>query len=490
MTGLRESYDAIVVGAGIGGLTAASLLAKNKKSVLVLEQGSRPGGYCSSFEDRGCTFDVGLSYLLGCELGGGIYEILDELGLRDCIEFVRLRPAIRIIGNNYDVSVGSASDLADTLVGLFPMETPSIRQFMGECRAVADETNSLSKKLPDAMDPGSRTAFKLFSFLRYRRTWLYGRKSRQEVVEGFFRDPTLRVIVLSMLTHFDPGVMARLSMAELGTKEDFYYPKGGAQSLAEVLVDGLRRFKGELALGTRVDRIMVKDHRAWGVTLHDGRQIEARYVISDADAKRTYVNLVGEEHLKSRFKRKLELRPISRSGFIVSLGVSLNLKAMGFDGASIVYNPVDDIEELYGVDPSVCTLNINLPSINEPWRSWGSTTAVQIKAALPYNAVDDWASHQEEVADAMIKSAANVIPNLAKHVISKHIMSPPALEEATGNSQGAVLGWYPYPGKHRESHKTIIRNLYQVGQWSLPGGGVPSAFISGRNAARLVMKGK
>lgn len=487
---IKDSYDVVVIGAGIGGLTAAALLAKRKKSVLVLEQAGKPGGYCSSFEDRGCTFDIGLSYLLGCELGGPIYEVLDELGLRDAIDFIRLKPAIRIMGQDYDISIVSPSGFADTLADYFPMETPAIRQFMAECRAVGTEMRSLSRASMDTMSAGMKAAFSLYSFFRYRRAWVYGKKSRQDVIDAYFHDPKLKVIVLSVLTHFDPGVVARLSMSELGAKEDFYYPRGGAQALANVLVDGIGRYRGEVCLNTRVDKISVQGGRAVGVVLEDGRQIAAQQVVSDMDARSAFLNLVGEEHLSGRFLRSLNGRRLSRSAFIVSMGVSLNLKAMGFDCASIVYNPVDEVDDLYGSDPSKCALNINLPSIVESWRSWGSTTAIQLTATFPYDAVTDWRQEEEEVATRLIASAERIIPNLSKHVISKNIMSPAVLESATGNTQGAILGWYPSPGRSSRSQKTPIRNLYQAGQWSLPGGGVPAAFISGRHAAALVLKGK
>ncbi|HJX69940.1 MAG TPA: NAD(P)-binding protein, partial [Dehalococcoidia bacterium] len=117
---VKDSYDAVVIGGGIGGLTCGALLARNRMSVLIAEQGSKPGGCCTSFEHRGYTFDNGLSALTGCEIGGAIYQTLEELELRDEIEFIKMEPAIRVIGSDYEVRISSAEGLEDRLIEIFP----------------------------------------------------------------------------------------------------------------------------------------------------------------------------------------------------------------------------------------------------------------------------------------------------------------------------------------------------------------------------------
>ncbi len=490
MTVLNDTYDVVVVGAGIGGLTCGALLAKNKKSVLIVEQSATAGGYCSSFEHRGYVFDTGLTSLTGCELGGAIYSVLDDLELRDSIEFMRVKPSVRIVGGDYDFRISSAEGLEDKLRKLFSMETLHIRQFVGECKTVASEMEELSGRSPDLMNMWQRLAFRMALFLRYRRAMIYGRKSWKQVIEGFFEDPKLRAITLSMLPYFDSGAAARLPMTELGTQQDFYYPRGGAQALADVLADGLQRYDGHLSLGSAVDRIMVENGRAVGVQLGDERQIKARCVVSNVDARQTFLKLVGEEHLGSRFVRKLGQGRLSGSAFVVSLGVKLNLKAMGFDGTCIICNPSDDADELLGSDPEKCTVTINLHSILDPSQAWGSTTAVQLTAMLPYDMVEDWGAEEGAIADKLTATAEKVIPKLSDQVVSRHILSPLTLEQSTANNEGAVRGWYPAPRSGARSQKTPIKSLYQAGHWTFRGGGVPAVVASGKNAARLVLKEK
>ncbi len=491
MPSFKDTYDVVIVGAGIGGLTCGAFLAKNKKSVLVLEQNGRPGGYCSSFEHRGYVFDTGLLYLTGCELGGSVYQALDSLGLRESVDFMRIRPGTRLIGTGYDFRISSSEELEDKLTQAFPLETLAIRQFMSECRAVADETGRLLNRKPaDLANVWQKMAWPILSLVRYRRAMVYGRKSWRQVVDGFFSDPKLRAIVLSLFPLYDPGVMARLPMMELGSREDRYYPRRGAQALADALADGMQRYGGHLALNSAVDRLLVEGRRVVGVKLKDGTQIRARHVVSNADARQTFLRLLGEQYISSRFIARLNGGTLSPSAFVVSLGVSLNLKAMGFDAATIVYNPSDDPDRLFGTDPANCRLGITIHSILEPSQAPDSTSAVQIVALFPYDAVQDWKAEEEAIADRLVASAEKVIPRLSNHILCRHINSPASLEESTSNTHGAVLGWYPAPRTRTRSQRTPVKNFYQAGQWTYTGGGVPATIASGRNAAQLVLRRK
>jgi phytoene desaturase len=485
---LKDSYDAVVIGAGIGGLTCGALLARNRRSVLVAEQSSQPGGCCASFVHGGYLFDKGVCYLTGCEPGGAIYEILEDLGLRRKVELVKMEPAIRIIGSDYDLRISSAESLEDRLIKLFPMEAMSIREFVAECRATTAEIERLSRTSLDLMNVWQKMAFMVASLFKYRRTIKYMRKSCQEVVASFLQNEKLRAIVLSTYPYNGLGAMAGVMMV-LGNTNSFYYPKGGLQVLADLLSGGLREYNGDLALDTRVNKIILEGNRAAGVELSDGRQVKARYVVSNVDARQTFLKLVGEKHLPLKFRKELDESPVSPSAFIVSLGVRLNLKAMGFGVVYNIYHPSNDLGELFGIDPDKCIVSIIMHSIIDPSQAPGSNTTVQLVALLPYPVVTDWKAAEEAIADKLIASAENFIPRLSKHIVCKHIISPLTFEQSTLNSQGAILGWQLTPGDKIRSQKTPIKNLYQAGHWTFPGGGVSQVVISGRNAAQLVLKG-
>jgi len=485
---LKDSYDVVVIGGGIGGLTCGALLAMNRMSVLVVEQSSKPGGCCSSFEHKDYIFDNGLCALLGCEFDGPIYETLMELGLIGNIEFIKMEPRIRVIGSDYDLRISSAESLEDKLAELFPMEAFAIHEFMAECKVMATEMERLSKNSIDLVNLVQKIFFYITFLFKYGMMKKYGGKSWHEVITSLFEDVKLRTILLSV-THFDPRTMAPLPMMILGSGEGFYYPKGGAQALANVMVDGIYKYHGEIALDTKVDKISVQDKKAAGVMLNDGRRIRSRYVISNADSKQTFLNMVGEEHLPTGFSKALDESQLYNSPFLVSLGVTLNLKVMGFDNAYIVYNPSEDTNELFGTDPEKRQVTIIINSIKEPSQVPNSNSCVQLSVMFPYDAVDNWEVEQDVIADKLINSADKVIPGLSEHIICKHITTPLTMQQNTLNIQGA-MGWLPTPGSKMRSQKTPIKNLYQAGQWTHPGAGVPTVMTSGRHAAELTMKGK
>ena len=112
---IKDKYDVIVIGAGIGGLTCGAFLAKEGLSVLVAEQHSKPGGYCTSFQRKGFTFDAGFDFFVGVETGGMVNNILAELGLKDEIDFIEPAPPSQIMGSDYNVPFTPLASLAGEL---------------------------------------------------------------------------------------------------------------------------------------------------------------------------------------------------------------------------------------------------------------------------------------------------------------------------------------------------------------------------------------
>ncbi len=495
---LKSKYDVIVIGAGMGGLTCGSLLAKEGLHVLVAEQGPKPGGCCTSFERAGFTFDFGPAITGGCERGGLIFNTLDKLGLAKEIEFIKPDPVMRVIGSDYDLRISSLGSFAEELKRIFPAESVNIDNFMQECRAVTREFGTLSKAAPDLMSFVQNVGLMMRFLLNFPRVKKYGGKSGREVFVTFFKEPKLRAIFHSIMP-FHPESISTLFMATLGSKEEHYYPRGGAQALANVFASGVTKNGGGLALNTMVTKILVEKGKVVGVQLEDGTEIRANHVVSNADSRLTFLKLVGQEHLDAKFVRELNDSKLSGSYLLVSLGVDLDLRAMGFDGAAIVCNRSDNLDEIFSTDLDKCCLQIRMHSLLDPSQAPERMATVQLLSPLPYDYMGSWKREKggtwgegyeklkQEVADRLIAAAEKIIPGLSRHIVCKDIATPLTYERNTLNSQGAA-GWFPGPSGKMRSQKTPIKSLYQAGQWTFPGPGVPTVVTSGRNAARLVLK--
>jgi all-trans-retinol 13,14-reductase len=493
---MKEKYDVVVIGAGIGGLTCGAFLAKEGLSILVAEQHTKPGGYCTSFQCKGFTFDAGIEFIVGAEKDGMLANTLEELGLKDEIEFIELVPPTRIVGKDYDVPFTSLERLAGELKKMFPKESPNIDAFVLDCRSVTSQLMALPA--PDLLDSKGKMGLMIKFLFKSPQLRKYGGKSFRQALLESFKDPKLIAILGSVPDH-SPTWAASSQMLVMGFPA-FQYPKGGIQALTDVLKSGMVRYGGELALKTMVTGISIEGGRATGVKLSNGGVISSRCVVSNADGRQTFLKLIGEQHLSPKFVRELKETQLGTSFFLVSLGVDMDLRAMGFNGTTIVYNRSDNIDEIYGGDPEKCSLWIMMHSLREPSQAPEGRATIQIIAPFPYNYMGYWKrktdgtrgkeyeSFKEEVANKLIDTAERIVPGLSEHIVCKDIATPLTFERYSLNSEGAGHGWFPAPGAKLRSQVTPIKNLYQAGHWTFPGFGIFAVAVSGRNAAKLVLK--
>ncbi len=496
---LKDKYDVVVIGAGIGGLSCGAWLAKKGLSVLVVEQHSRPGGYCTSFQRKGFTFDAGFDTTLECDKDGIVYDTLDELGQAKNIHFIKLPSPMRIIGRDYDVRVTTVEALGKQLKRLSPGDSEEINSFLADCKALALEMKRLSEVPPDLLGMTGKFGLMTKFLLQSPQMRKYGGKSLGQALDMHFKDPRLKAI-FGTVVPFGPKGMAPLLMMILGGEAVGYYPEGGAQALADAISRGLSLHGGELALNTRASKIIIKNGKAAGIKIANEGEIYSRFIISNADARETFLELVGQENLAQRFIKEIKDTPISESHFLVSLGVDMNLKTMGFDGTSIIYNRCGDLDNIFSTDLENCYLSIRMHSLHDSSQAPENMATVQLLTCLPCTYMGNWKReekghlgpeyHQlkQAVANRLIDSATQLIPGLASHILVKDIATPLTFERYTLNSGGASMGWFPTPGNGIRSQRTPIKNLYQAGAWTYPGASLYAVVQSGRAAAQLILK--
>lgn len=477
MKALRSEYDVVVIGAGMGGLTCGAYLAKAGVKVLVCEQHSIPGGYCTSFKKDGFIFETSIHWLNQCGQGGLIYQTLEELGIQDQIEFIQLDPVRRIIGKDYDLTVFlDTQRLEDDLKKMFPAEAESIHQFITDCLALA--------KSPEVMTQ-------------------YLGKSNQQVFDYLFKDSKLKLILYAI--GFLPQWSVLAPMFSIGwiSEKDYYFPnRGGARALADLFASAFQGYGGDLALKTMATKISIENGKACGVELRSGARIKSKYVVSNADARLTFLKLVGRELLSEEFIKDLLETEICPPAFLVSLGVDMDLGKMGFNGAMITYNPSAELADLSTADPSRCGITIIIYSLRDPSLAPPGKHTVSIGAMLPYDYMDNWKVDKqarrgreykklkEQVADQLIASAENIISGLSQHIVCKDTATPLTYERYTLNTRGSIMGWDLTSQNFMKMRPqdTPIKNLYQAGHWVFPGGGIPAVIPSGRLAAELILK--
>jgi len=484
---MKEEYDVVIIGAGIGGLTCGSLLAKEGLKVLVVEQASKPGGYATSYRKDGFTFDSCVHFLGGCGKEGIIRKLLQNLEIEKEIEFIEVRSPMGVILNNDKISlpVKDPLKLEKTLQRLFPKEAPQIPKYFQTLRRI-------TKEILDLVSP---SFFKFLFFpIRYPRLIRYQKSTLKNLLDRHFTDPELKNILSIAPTTLPPSKISLFFMAIVITQgqEGFYYPKGGIQTFSDILVKGLKKYKGALVLDTLVTKIFVEKKKVCGVELSSGERIRARYVVSNTNLEQTFSKLVRKEFLPQRYIKKIETQKVSLSGLILHIATDLDLKSLGLGFTNAILPPglEKEFETLNNNQmPDESSLIITIPSLVDSTLAPKGKHILSIVVPAPYSY--DWENKKEEAAKSIIKQAEKIIPNLSSHIIYQDISTPLTLEKDTLNTKGAMYGLQATPeqfGPNRISQKTPIKGLYLVGHYTRPAHGVVGVILSGQFAAQAVLK--
>jgi len=507
-----DRYDAVVIGAGIGGLTSGALMAQRGMRVLVLDQRPVPGGVCHSFRREGFTFDVGPHLLSNCGPQGTVGKLLRQLGVEHQVEFLSVNPLAKVVFPDFEVEIPPSYEAFTEILGQrFAEEKPRLRMLFREMQEVYEETNSLP------------SSFGLWDFLKVPVThpvfMKYPNKTYGEMMDEFLMDAELKSILSALWVYFGlpPSEISAVFWSVVMMAyflEGGYYPKGGIGKVAQALVKGLENQGGEFLPNTLAEGIRVRDGRVTGVELSDvahrwlpdGRLgpeagappkekyfIETPTVVSNGDARRTFLTLVGEEHLSGKYVKKLHEMEPSQPLLKIALGVEMDVKAAGLGYHDTVffdsYDPDAVYRRMQGQLPEKAC-DITIPSVTDPGLAPPGHHCLYLWNYVPSDLVRDWPSIEAEVTEQMIDSAEEVLPGLSAAIRLKSVMSPWTLHQYVLSSEGAPYGWTFTPrqmGFNRLQPRTPIKGLYLAGHWTTPGAGVAGVVLSGRNTAEIVV---
>lgn len=487
------NYDVIIIGAGMGGLTAGALLAKDGLKTLIIEKHSIPGGYATSFKRKGFWFDSVLDAISGCHNGGWIWQALKRLGLEKEIEFTRLDPIRTDIFPDFRFDVKADIDLfISDLQSLSPKDAKAIPELF----SIMKEIHHVVVTLPADViwrDPRIEKKYPLFH--KYRR------KTFKELLDEYVQDERVRAILCDRCAFMGmpPSKVSAIGMSTMIITYGMnggYRVKGLTQKLPDALAGSIKNNGGEIIYNTTADKIIIEDNRAAGVVTEDGRVFHAKKIVSNISAKKTFLDLVGKENLKDEFIDKIEKMLPSVSFFLVYLGIDMDLKKLGLEHSIGAY-PSFNIEKTFSdFNSDICSPNASFETIiytltNPDMAPMGCHSLILMTKA-GYDYKENWKECKDREAERLIKMSERIIPNLSSHIVIQDSATPLTLERYTGNDKGAAFGWAQdigHIGSNRLQIETPIKDLYLTGHWTIPGGGVESVVASGILAVRKIMKG-
>jgi all-trans-retinol 13,14-reductase len=520
-----DRVDVAIVGSGLGGLVTAAYLAQQGIRVAVFEAHYTAGGCATQFT-RGprsarWAFDVGLHYVGDCREEGTIPRILADVGL--AVDFAELDP------NGFDTLVfpdfrfAIPADLdryRDRLVAMFPRETRGIDRYVALVRAVM--------KVSRMMDvyEGRRPPV-----VELARVALHGLRLAPhqnatigEVLDGITQDERLRAVLLGQSGDYGLPPSKVSALLHLGLAGHYfrgaYYPKGGGQVIADRLCDRIEALGGSVHLRTPVERILVEGGRAVGVRLaakagDTARDVRAGLVVSNADLKRTLVDLVGLAHLPASWSERTERFEMAASLFMTFVGLRGDGRELGMTSSNVWQFDGYDVEGFYREngrpdgpievrgcyitsasmkDPESAThhapaghTNVEIMAVvpSAPAR-WGAGTAA---FAWDYKHGDTYLARKAALEEELIARLERLFPGAAERVVLRESATPMSHARFTGASDGTGYGLAATPSqfmKKRPGYRGPIPGLYFVGASMRAGHGIVGAMMGGRAAARRI----
>jgi phytoene dehydrogenase-like protein len=499
-----HDYDAIVIGSGSGGMTAALALARTGRRVGVFEQHTLLGGYSQTFELRGFRFSPGVHYIGDLEPGGGLRSIYEGLGVADELEFFELNPDafehIVIGDERFDMPKGFGP-LCERLSARFPTQAAGIRAYF-------DVVTRMGEELQWASPQTWRD--KLTLPLRMPTTLRHGLLPLDRFLDQFTREPLLRAILsIQSGNHGMPPTRApAIVHASMLT---YYmnggcYPRGGGGSIPAAFARALREHGGEVHVGREVVRVLVEGGRAIGVELRDGTQVRAHAVVSNTDPSVLWGELVPPAYVSRRVARKLARMRYSICTASLFLATDLDLRALGLDSGNVWYSRTPNIDATYGIGHDISTgpiagMFFSVTTLKDPSLRRDGVHTMEVLTSASWDAFSRWQDSKTgrrprtykleklRIRERMLDALERFIPGLREHLVYSSTATPLTNAFYVKATHGAIYGpenSLRNSGPWRFPIVSELPGLYQCGSSTLAPG-IAGVTRSGLAAAAAVV---
>ena len=505
---MSNNYDAIIIGAGIGGLTCGNILAKNGLKVLILEKNYCPGGAVTTFyRDK---YPVDISHCLcAVKEGGVVRKILEYLGIYRDLEFIELEKTFAYIPDRKKEPIYCYSNLDKYKAELkkyFSDESENIDKLFDKMEHIWK--NEVLKSYYAPSLPRLLTYPFVFPNLFRYRNYTF-----EQFLSRFIKNSALKEVVSAGwpylgLDRFSVSALYMVCMIMAYHKEGSFSVKGGFGKISETLTSNLKKLGGEINCNINVCEVLINNKKAYGVKDKNNNIYYGNKIISNIDTKRTFQDLLKNQNLSKRKTKKIDRIKKSCSALQVNLVVQGELNKNLFSTGTVMYPSTVAIERkmrkilktkksqgqspivLLGINPledflrqgEENTYVINILYLPVAYTSW--------KELADSHSKEEYKRIKDELVDLAIAEMKKYFS--IEKILSKNIFTPFSFERWLNATEGAIYDAAASPSQmllNRMKHSTPLSGFYLVGTKTFPGAGIAGAFCSAVGLSDIILKG-
>jgi len=489
-----KTKSVIVIGAGVGGISAAIHLARHGLHVTVLEKNSRPGGRCDHFVRAGHHFDTGPTLLVMRLLYEAEFRALGA-SLQERLDLQRVDPTYHLVFDNGS-QLALTSDMQSMQQQLEVLQPGS---FQGLLRYLQEGERHYQLAIENLVNRDFRKATDFFSLRNLPLIFsLKPFVHHYQNMSAYFDDPRLKTAftfqdVYMGLSPFEaPATFSLMPYTELA--HGVWYPKGGMYSLVETLADLAREAGVEFVYNSPVERIDTNASHARGVLLDGGVRLNADVVLANADLPYVYQDLLPQDGMA----RSLSRKRYSCSVISFFWGVDKPYPSLG---PHTLFLADDYRENFESIDrdlglPANPSLYVHAPARLDPAMSPAgqeTITAVVPVGHMSEKDDQDWAALRDEARGHVFRRLRSLgITDLAEHIQFEVNYTPLSWRKRYNLVKGSThgldhsltqLAYFRPANRHHR-----YQNLYFVGASTHPGTGIPTAMVCARLVTGRIME--
>ncbi len=488
-----KTKSVVVIGAGIGGITAAAHLAGRGLHVTIVEKNSHPGGRCDRFSRQGHHFDTGPTLFVMPQLYEAEFRLLGT-SMHEQLDLQRVDPTYHLVFDD-----GSQLALTSDMKSLQEqLESIQPGSFQGVLRYLQEGDRHYQLAMDKLVKRDFRKASDFFSLQNLPLLFhLKPLIHHYHHMSAFFADPRLKTAftfqdVYMGLSPFEaPATFSLMPYTELA--HGVWYPKGGMYSVVEALADLARQAGVEFIFDSPVERIDTNSTHTRGVHLADGAFLDADVVLANADLPYVYQHLLPQDGMVKALSRK----QFSCSVISFFWGVDKTYEALGPHTLFLADDYRKNFESIIrDLDlPANPSLYIHAPARLDPSmapQGQDTLTAIVPVGHLSENGEQNWDELRDEARQHVFRRLRTLgITDFASHIRFEQTYTPLSWHKRYNLVKGSThglshtltqLAYFRPANRHAR-----YRNLYFVGASTHPGTGMPTAMVSGRLVSQRIM---